>query len=272
MSGGMQALRTIGLLDQTMDDGIAVLKHFSGQENGFRVWNADFSPLLTFKVPHQPPDGLPIHGMRITRYMLRQCLIDALPEGTDVKWEVGCEGAKRLEDGRVRVMLNDGTTDDCDLLVAADGANSKIRAALRPGDTLSYAGVKMTGAISKFDNGLPDIIQKNYGLVLTGEGSCLFVSPVSENTATWAMSWPAEKPMDRTIAGDEAFKKMGQILADAEKAGRNLASPWPELLANTDGSTLTVLNANDKMPIDHAEISDTQVIFLGDASHAVCVD
>jgi len=43
----------------------------------------------------------------------------------------------------VQLSFADGTTSECDLLVVADGANSKLRNALLPQETIRYAGVCM---------------------------------------------------------------------------------------------------------------------------------
>lgn len=94
-----------------------------------------------------------------------------------------------MDDGRVRVTLSDESTVECDFLVAADGANSKVRAALRPNETLQYAGAVSISANAKFDDGLPDIIKEDHGMVLGGHGSGLFLSPVDDHSAVWCLGF-----------------------------------------------------------------------------------
>ncbi len=43
----------------------------------------------------------------------------------------------------VQLTFQDGSTTEADLLVVADGANSKLRRALLPGEVNRYAGVCM---------------------------------------------------------------------------------------------------------------------------------
>jgi 2-polyprenyl-6-methoxyphenol hydroxylase-like FAD-dependent oxidoreductase len=39
---------------------------------------------------------------------------------------------EKLPNGVVKVFFEDGTTDECDLLIGADGVGSKVRSQLRP--------------------------------------------------------------------------------------------------------------------------------------------
>jgi 2-polyprenyl-6-methoxyphenol hydroxylase-like FAD-dependent oxidoreductase len=65
----------------------------------------------------------------VDRGALRGILLAALPDET-VRWGSKVTGLRRLEGGRHEVTLADGTTFTADLLVGADGAWSKVRAAL----------------------------------------------------------------------------------------------------------------------------------------------
>ncbi len=159
MSGGMLALQQLDLLDEVLE---ASVLRSEGGKGGFHLWDRDFRPILRFRTPEKPPNGLPVHGDRIARYLLRQCLIDALPESCEVRWGTSCETAERLEDGRMRVLFSGGRSGECDLLVAADGANSKTRAALRLKDVLKHAGVSMIAASARFEDDVPDDIKESF--------------------------------------------------------------------------------------------------------------
>lgn len=265
LSGGMQALQTLGLLDDTL---AASITGQHGDRGSMHLWDATWQPILKIKHPEKPPDGLPANHMRIARYVLRQRLIDAMPSNCEAHWSTGCESAGQFDDGRMRVTLSNGSTTDCDLLVAADGANSKIRASLRPNDKLQYAGAVAITGNAKFNNGLPDVIKDNYGMVLGGNGNAMFVSPIDDHSAVWSVSHLESKPCE-PIRGAEAVKAKDDILGEARERGRAFMEPFKTLVEATDPQTLQVFNAMDKMPIDHSELKHQPVIFIGDANHAV---
>lgn len=265
LSGGMQALQKLCLLNETLAASI------TGQHGGrgsMHLWNVDWTPILKFKQPATPPDGLPANSMRIARYVLRQHLIDGLPKSCDAYWNLSCESAESLDDGRVQVTLSDGSTVECDLLVAADGANSKIRAALRPNDKLQYAGAVSISGNSQFSDGLPDLIKEDHGMVLSGIGSSLFLSPIDDHSAVWSVSWLEPKPRE-PVRGDEAVKAKDEILKEAREHGKAFIEPFQTLLDATDPRTLQVFNTMDKQPINHSELPSKSVVFVGDSNHAV---
>lgn len=279
MSGGMQALRTLGLLNEVA--GASVLK--VGKEaagggkdkGGFALWRNDWSEVLKFKVPPQPPDGLEWYGLRISRFALRHCLIEALPGDSktiEVRWGVGVESVEILDDGKVKVKLSDGSANDGDILIAADGANSRVRSSLRPKDGLKYAGATMISAITRLPDGVPAPVAGNYGIALGGNGNALFVSPVDQTSAVWSLSHLESEPRE-PLHGEAALVRKEDILADVASRGQVFSSPWPEILEATDPSTVKVFNAMDKMPIVHTPSGPSapapQVIYIGDASHAV---
>ena len=267
MSGGMQALQKLELLDEMFAASV------TGQHGGagkFRIWDINFNPILTFKTPKTPPDGLPVHGMRIARYVLRQGLIDAIPTRVMAHWQLSCTSASELSDGRVQVTLSNGSTDECDLLIAADGANSKVRAALRPNDNLSYAGAVCISATAQFPDGLPDPIKEDHGIFLGAGPSSLFVSPVDDTKASWSVSFLEDKPRN-ALRGKDAMEWKNEILEQARDHGKRFGQPFSQLVDATNPATLMLFNTMDKQPINHKEMVNTPVVFIGDANHAVSV-
>lgn len=80
--------------------------------------------------------NLPAATIRISREELKRILLEkAEMKQTVFKWGWACMRAEQTGDGTMQVTVsNDGgkTTsfEQCDLLVAADGANSKLRSLL----------------------------------------------------------------------------------------------------------------------------------------------
>lgn len=80
--------------------------------------------------------------------------------GISIRWQSQCLGVKLLDDRRLSVTVSSQNKSehliDCDLLIAADGAHSKIRASLRPGDQLRYAGATQIGGLAVFPQDIPN--------------------------------------------------------------------------------------------------------------------
>ena len=82
--------------------------------------------------------------LRIMRTRLRQTLVSKVPADW-IQFGKACISAEPpLKAGQpVKLQLADGSGSECDLLVVADGANSKLRNHLMPTEKIRYAGVTM---------------------------------------------------------------------------------------------------------------------------------
>ncbi|VUC36279.1 unnamed protein product [Clonostachys rosea] len=264
INGGLVALRDVGLLDAALECSLLG----TDSTNSFRMWDAEWNELL--RVTRKPHDGLPTAGIRIRRTDLRNILIEAVEKIAEIHWGTTCASAKQLDNGQVQVVLSnteDGTsTEECDLLVAADGAHSKIRASVRPEDGLNYQGVVQIGGIGEFPEGnIPKPIDETWGMAVSGQGVGCFMSPVDKTSAVWAISCEESEPRQKP-AGDDAKKA---ALEEATQIGQMLKGPFPEMIKATDPSTVFVIPARDKQPFVHDDKSLTNIVFIGDSNHAV---
>ncbi|WP_433854546.1 FAD-dependent oxidoreductase [Streptomyces kronopolitis] len=151
---GQVALRAAGLLDR--------FRALARPED--QVWRV-VDPVTTAVLPISGPehdDDCP----EIDRGQLRGLFLDALTEGT-VRWGCAVAGATPLGDGSWRLHLDDGSTEDADLVVGADGAWSRIRPALSDA-TPDYIGVTLV------ETGLDDCDTRHPALSrLVGNGTVL---------------------------------------------------------------------------------------------------
>lgn len=261
---GMQALQKLGLFDEVYS------ARTQGSELPPLIRDANWNMIAKMKVSPNPPDHLPSTHMRITRNTLRECLIRGVEDDTEMIWDVGCNSAATLKDGRVEVKLSNGETTECDILIAADGASSKLRKCLRPEDGLNYAGAVMIGGNATFPEGkVPEQLQQGHGPLLGGEGHGLVIFHIDETTYVWFVTRREPTPIT-PVKGDEALKMKDEILAEALSQGKIFAEPFPSLIAHTDPSTLKIMNAQDKPPVVHSKDEfNPNIIFVGDANHAV---
>ncbi|KAA9151680.1 FAD-dependent monooxygenase [Amycolatopsis acidicola] len=137
---GQRALREAGLIDEFF----AIAR---GEGQDMRLLEPDGTLLLQ----QDTPDDAPLDRPEVDRADLRALLLDSLPEGT-VRWGHAFESA---ENGVVRFA--DGKSARYDLLVGADGANSRVRPMLtdaRP-EHLGQNIVEL--CISDVDHTYPDL-------------------------------------------------------------------------------------------------------------------
>lgn len=85
-------------------------------------------------------------AMRTMKSVNRWLLRDALMLDTDDVLKLGKKFShyEEMEDGTVRTFFTDGTHEDCDLLVGADGVHSMVRQQLLPQIKVRESGIGVT--------------------------------------------------------------------------------------------------------------------------------
>lgn len=257
-SGGLQTLEAMGILEQAS----AVAVSGTGSENsgGFGMWDLDWYRFLDFGREQM---------MRIARGALRRILVDAAldSEGVRIRWSTAFAHLN-VSDGKAAVDLSDGTVDNADIVIAADGANSNARTLFRPDDGLSFAGAVSLSGTARFPDGqVPAPVNRDWGFVLGGNGAGLFISPISSTAALWSLSYVTKNPREDTKRPYTAAQ-IESFLEEALDRGESFKEPFQTLVRNTDPSTFMILNAMDKQPFTHTELQ-ASVIYIGDSNHAI---
>lgn len=256
--GGTQVLQDIGI--PAPDLAVSVSGGTSDSSGNFGIWDAKWNRILDLQ-------GEP--GLRIARDVLRQELVDrALDgEGVEIRWATPCDSAK-VEDGKVTVLLPDGEVDHSDILIAADGANSKMRNTFRPDDKLSFAGAISISGTSRFPaEQVPPPVDLNWGTVVGGGGTGLFVSPIDSSSALWSVSYLSDEPREKPQR-PYSNELVDNLLHEALDRGKAFAEPFRSMVQNTDPDSLMLINAMDKQPFAHPD-PQIPVFFIGDSNHAV---
>jgi 2-polyprenyl-6-methoxyphenol hydroxylase-like FAD-dependent oxidoreductase len=145
---GQRALREVGLIDQ-----FNAIARSEGQD--LRLLEPDGTLLLQ----KDTPDDAPLERPEVDRADLRNLLLDSLPEHT-IRWGHAFEHA---DNGLLHFTDGDGATYD--LLVGADGADSRVRR------LLTDARPAHTGQ-NVVELGIPDIDRTHPGLAaMVGRGN-----------------------------------------------------------------------------------------------------
>ncbi|OAA73355.1 Aromatic-ring hydroxylase-like protein [Cordyceps fumosorosea ARSEF 2679] len=266
VSGGLIALNKMGLLLDVLRGAIAGV----GDDGAFKLWTSGWIEMGGGR--RSPLQGIPTANVRISRKQIRQILLEGAQLNNEdaVYWGTQCLSMSKLPSGRlavetIRVDENKPRFMDCDIVVVADGANSKIRSFLRPSDVLEYTGAVLRTAVSRFSGPLPKEIGRNWGFVLSGSGTSCFVSPAGKGDLQWAVGHL--EPKVSTEIRDVDHAKL--IVQQCASLGSNIAEPFKTILSKTDPETVMCINAHDKLPFQHSEIGKMPVVFIGDSNHAL---
>ncbi|SPJ81888.1 uncharacterized protein FTOL_09293 [Fusarium torulosum] len=267
-SGGLIALNKLGLLQQTLDKAVSGLNN----EGAFKIWGPNWNEQASFR--RKPLDGLPSSSIRITRKDLRQVLHDNLRPEDSVQWNSRCVAVRQLESGRLSVQVVQGqpgyelmTEELCDILIAADGAHSKLREYLRPNDKLEFAGAILRGGISRFEGPPPAPVDKDWGFILSGTGVSCFFSPVDKHSIVWGVGALETEQVPSLDTNDE--KAIKEVVECGLRLGDRLHEPFSTIVRHTDPKTVFSMNAHDKAPFSHEDMVKRGVVFIGDSNHAV---
>ncbi|TFB02501.1 hypothetical protein CCMA1212_005206 [Trichoderma ghanense] len=265
-AGGLVALRNLGLLDEA-------LGHAASGADGagaFKIWDPKWREQVAFR--RKPAPGLPSSSIRIAREDIRQILHNSfhLSDQCVIHWESQCVSATKPPDGRFRVQVVSGngaaSEQDCDILIAADGASSKLRQSLRPDDSLCDNGAVLRGGVASFEESLPPQLSEDWGFVISRTGVSAFVSPIDKQRILWTVGQMG----DRVPSLDRGSVEQAQAVIDESlELASHIAEPFPSIVKRTDPETVLLLNSRDKEPFRHSEIATLPAIFPGDSNHAL---
>ncbi|WP_316758133.1 FAD-dependent oxidoreductase [Streptomyces herbicida] len=249
---GQVALRAADLLDR-----FRALSRPEGQE--WRVVDPVTATVLPVPGPGHDDDS-----PEIDRGQLRSLFLESLAEGT-VRWGCPVTGATPLGDGSWRLLLDDGTAEDADLVVGADGAWSRIRPALSDA-TPGYTGVTF------IETGFDDCDTRHPALArMVGDGTLLATAD--------GKALLAQRNSNGHIRVYVAFRAPHdwQVAADVEPD--DTAAVRAHLLKMFDGwdeNLLYLLRHHDRrfvnrpvfvLPAPHTWQHVPGITLLGDAAH-----
>lgn len=249
---GQAALRAAGLLDR-----FRALARPESQE--WRVVDPVTAAALPFPGPVHDDDS-----PEIDRGQLRGLFLESLTEGT-VRWGCNVTGATPLGDGTWRLLLNDGTTEDADLVVGADGAWSRIRPALSDA-TPGYTGVTFieTG-LGDCDTRHPAVARMvGHGTLLaTADGKALLAQRNSTGHIRVYAAFRA--PLNWHVAADVEPDDTAAVRAYLLKMFDGWDDNLLSLLRYHDGGF--VHRPVFVLPVPHTWEHIPGITLLGDAAH-----
>ncbi|HEV7651090.1 MAG TPA: NAD(P)/FAD-dependent oxidoreductase [Actinophytocola sp.] len=203
----------------------------------------------------------------VDRLTLRRILLT----GLDVRQGIPFECYELLGDGRVRAHLATGETADADLLVAADGTHSRIRAQLLPGaevtetgQFLIYGRTPLTARVREL---APPAALEGFSAVAGTDGRFMPLAAFEsrgggEGYLMWVVGAPtALRPADVSGMDGEGLRK----------TAAGLVADWPPELAEIirlgDPGTVHSTTVRTAKPVPRWETGP--VTLMGDAIHSM---
>ncbi|CVL08011.1 uncharacterized protein FMAN_09662 [Fusarium mangiferae] len=201
--------------------------------------------------PHQAPCR--IHRGKLQRALLKET------DSSRIRPGMKLVNVELLPCGKLRLIFDDGFTDDVDLLVGADGIRSVIRKFAYPDHSVHYTGMTAYRAVVKVSdveqiNGMPRASVFWYG----SEGKWIYTAPLDDED--WEITCRIREADD----GDRSSWGKEVSVAKFIEGFQECCEPVQKLL-----SLVTQIKRFDYFGGTrlHSIVNHNSVALIGDASH-----
>jgi len=251
---GLKALRSAGLINE-------FYTNYRPGADKMRITDKDAT--ILFEDSFEMDENDQLARPEIDRGPLREILLNSLQPGT-VVWDSSFVSLDQ-QNGSIMLEFKNGTEAYADLVIAADGANSKIRPYITPIKPF-FAGVTVVeGAVYDSENALPNIHKLLNGgkIFALGDKKTLIVSSKGDGSLNFYVSfntgefWVHESGID--------FTDKAQVFTWFKKEYAGWGDVWDELFRNA--SIAFIPRPQYCMPFDQDWETLPNLTMLGDAAH-----
>lgn len=254
---GLAALKAAGLMDAFKDNyrpGADIMRVADAQAN-IVFDQHDEENVEDFDSPYFRPE--------IDRGPLRKILLGSLNKGT-VVWDSYITSVEKTDNGWL-INFRNGNSAMADIVIAADGANSKIRPLITP-ILPFYTGVTVVeGNIYDAENTTPRMneLVKGGKVFALGNEQTLVLS--AKGDGCLSLYTGCKKPEHWIEESGIDFKDGKQVAAWFKKEYAGWSDVWQELFDN-DKVSFTARQLYS-MPLDQTWEAQSNITMLGDAAH-----
>lgn len=266
---GPEARNQGGTLDLHEDNGQIALREAGLLEEFFRRSRPEgqesrqLDPAGTLLFHHTPEEGESFKP-EIDRGQLRDLLLDSLQPGT-VHWGHTLHSVDGPAAGPRRLHFTDGTTTEADLVIGADGAWSKVRAAVSPA-TPHYTGVSFLEAwFDDVENRHPDIadfVGQGSAAAADGDRGLFAQRSSGDHIRVYAVQ---RVPADWITAQGLTAEDTDGIRAYLLDQYRDWSPRLRRLITDNDGPYVD--RPIHALPVPHTWAHNPTITLLGDAAH-----
>jgi 2-polyprenyl-6-methoxyphenol hydroxylase-like FAD-dependent oxidoreductase len=199
----------------------------------------------------------------IDRGPLQKLLLDSLKPGT-VVWDSRF-ASLTPDNGGWKLEFTNGTTAFADLVIAADGANSKLRPYLTSIKPFYCGHTGIEGAVYNSETASPVMHKLLSGgkIFAMGDNRSLIVSAKGDGSLVFYPCFQADQNWAKESGID--FTDKAQVLAWFKKEFANWGYIWHELFENASGAF--VPRPLYSMPLDQTWQAQPNLTIIGDAAH-----
>ncbi|GAA4319578.1 NAD(P)/FAD-dependent oxidoreductase [Mucilaginibacter gynuensis] len=200
----------------------------------------------------------------IDRGPLREIMLNSLQADT-VVWDSQFVALEQQSDGTIKLEFKNGTVAYADVVIAADGANSKIRPYITPVKPF-YAGISVVeGAVYHSATASPRIHQLLNGgkIFAMGDEKTIIVSSKGDGSLVFYTGCKTDEFWFRESGID--FNDKTQVFAWFEQEFAGWDAIWDELFENAN--PVFIPRPQYCMPLDQTWEAQPNITMLGDAAH-----
>lgn len=207
------------------------------------------------------------HRPEIDRGPLRDILLASLAPGT-VRWDshiISLEKEQENEQCRWKIVLKNGEIRRADLVIGADGSNSKIRPYVSSLQPLWTGIMTLEGSLKDAEKSASELhaLLKGGKLFAYGHEKTLVLSSKENGSFGFLASWKTTQNWLYNCGID--FKDHRQVLSWFKATYPKWSPVWQKLFESAD--TTFIPRPMYCMPLDKRWTSKPDITLIGDAAH-----